>query len=176
MGKTTMFCKINERFVDSDVIMEDSEVENHVTTLSPDVGREISENHVTTLSPDVETEISDNHVTKSNLDVSMRFSNHMTNSFENVLQAESKIPQGLFSNSLTYSQSLKINEIQNNIKEAPKLTLRLAPTGLVSEKFSARQPHSNETSIFGNSDTSFSFRKMPDNMLNETRADVADFL
>jgi hypothetical protein len=106
----------------------------------------------------------------------MEISNHVTQQFQSVLHAEHNIPQGFISTSLTYSQSFNVNEIQNDIKEAPNDALRLAPTGLVSEKISARQPQVNKTSILGNSDASASTRKMLDDMFNETRADVADFL
>jgi hypothetical protein len=193
MGKTSMYCKINEKFKDPDVIMDNSEIENHVTDLcpdvcmedaenhviklSPDAGMEIAESHMQNLCPDARTEISERHVNKLSSDVKSEFAeSHTTHQTLNVLQAKHKIPRELLSNSLTYSQSSDEYEIANNIKEASKYTLRLAPTGFVSEKNSARQPQFNKTSEFGNSDTSFSFRTMPEEAFNETRADVADFL
>jgi hypothetical protein len=93
-----------------------------------------------------------------------------------VLQAKHKIPWELLRNSLTYSQSSDEHQIDNNIKEASKYTLCLAPTGLVSEKTSARQPQNTKPSELGNFSASFSFWKMPDDTFNETCADVADFL
>jgi hypothetical protein len=49
MGETAMFCKLNEKLKDSDVIMNDTEIENHVTELCPDVCME---------DADVETRVS----------------------------------------------------------------------------------------------------------------------
>jgi hypothetical protein len=156
MGKTSMFCKINEKLTDSDVIMEDSKAENYVTKITPYVVVENSGNHMIELcsnvemgtaeshmiesSPDVRMEISENHVTKSGLDVSNKISNHMTRSFESMLQAKQNIHQKFINNVLTDSDYLKMNKVQNNIKEASKHALRPVPTGLVSEKISVRQP------------------------------------
>jgi hypothetical protein len=190
MGETAMFCKLNEKFKDPDVIMDNSEIEDHVTKLCPDVCMEDAENHMIKLSPDAGTEVAESHVSKLSSDVQTENAeSHMnkvksqvqtkntesrvTSQFESMLQAKHFIRQGFINNPLTYSDRNKINELQNSLKEAPELSLRPAPIGLVSEKISARQPHSNNTSIFRNSD---SFQKMPESTFNETRADVADFL
>jgi hypothetical protein len=79
MGKTSMFCKLNEKLKDPDVIMGNSKIENHLIELCPDVKMEDAKNHVIKLSPDAGTEIAESHVHTLNPDTTMEIAEHRVN-------------------------------------------------------------------------------------------------
>ncbi|KAG1773722.1 hypothetical protein EV702DRAFT_1200855 [Suillus placidus] len=111
-----------------------------------------------------------------NSEVGMEISeikNHVTKIFENQLKADQIIQDEIVSKYPNKSDVIEIKEFMKSIKEAPKLMLRPAPFGLVFEKNSARHPKFTHTSQSSNQLTP---RNMPEQIFDETSAEVADFL
>jgi hypothetical protein len=151
-------------------------VENHVTQLNSDTTTEISENHMTQLNSDATMENSENHATKISSDVCSAISEikkHVTKYVQTQENANQIIRDKSLGKNPNMLNKIEIKEHVKCIKEALKLTLRPAPTGLVSEKYSARHQKFTHTSKFGNS---LSTRKMPVHAFQNACTKVADFL